>query len=425
MKSLVVTLLGLFVWISSASASQKVLLYSSMDLKGKGPFYAQDVFDNRLHDLENVFKEYFSGSDYELVVKYKATQDDVYQALHDTSVVGMFWVSHMGYQNGLAIINDVWGFDILPAFMETHQNFRFLGLIGCYGKNVIEFMKSNGGLKAPYVKASGDEGIVYRWGHLLKSQLKEFSRWGHFKSQNIAEAPLVKNFKIKRALNGPNKIYPAIRLELSNHKVIGTLPAGQPGEIQSSELSLPENYFGDIEIKVGLNGDVLGGNLSNQDISLGGFSIVSSNPIKNWKEFLRPDGNPFGIARTVFRYIGEKPSLPATADTIAKTMNGRLISGSYEYLSSILVSKENIQRGTYEGKPFVGSNSSLNVKVENDRLSLYGSNNYYGCNNEGTECITEKKIGNDCAPDRWFFIDNSTVAWLNGCGSLHYYKLKN
>lgn len=278
-------------------AQPTVVFMSSIDLWNKGPFYNRAMFNNAEYELANSFRRFFENS-FKVVVKHKADQADVWNTLHDPSVVAFFWFSHANASS----VFDHYGFDLLPAFQETHPNLKFLSLIGCDTQDGVKLLKSRGYLSSANLQIAAESGPVEHWQETLNKHLKNSANALAQVDKPALEMPPKKNVvRIQRQLRSEFGLFPAIRVELSNGKVVGTFPRSQNDETQEIEVSLEDGYVGDFVMNAGENLSVTTGSIGKGNIDLGEFKIFGiSNG--NWVVFNDGRTRIFGETSRVMRF---------------------------------------------------------------------------------------------------------------------------
>ncbi len=307
LKILFVFLLSSFSLFSGAAVGvQKVAFFTSIDLWNSGSVLFSNRYQYLLPKLEQQFRSEIP-SEYDVIVKHGANQYDVWQTLHDPSVVAMIWYSHTAKD----VIEDRARFDILPVFQEPHANFRFLGIIGCNSKYAINLLKEQGYLKNPklVIKTYNKTFEASYTPTLLNNYLYELRKtlstpaYQPPSSNNLVPQQGMKTLLITRYLPTSGKIHPAIRVEDYMTKVLGVFPPGQGGDFQKLTVKVPLNYKFDLTMKVGSSGDIVNGKLIAADLSLGDFEVKSQLPQDNWKLFQNSRGEAFGVVDYTFTYI--------------------------------------------------------------------------------------------------------------------------
>ncbi len=296
-------LLSSFSLITEATGRiQKVAFFTSIDLWDSGSPLFRDRYRHLIPKLEQQFRNEIAP-DYDVLVKHGANQFDVWQTLHDPSVAGIIWYSH----TNRGVIEDRSGFNILPVFQETHENFRFMGIIGCKSKEAIGTLKKRGYLKNPQltIKTYDKEFYANYTTVLLKNYLDELKavlKTSNFQQPiySLVVEQNMKTLSITRYLPTSGQIHPPLRIEDPKGKVFGVFPGGQGGDHQQIKIRIPLNYKSDLAVKVGSSASIINGNLSEDDLSLGDFEIVSQYPQDRWELYKNSQGKPYGLTNRTF-----------------------------------------------------------------------------------------------------------------------------
>ena len=213
-------ILFVFIFLSSFSliteaavGVQKVAFFTSIDLWNSGSLLFGNRYQHLLPRLEEQFRSEIP-SEYDVIVKHGVNQYDVWQTLHDPSVVAMIWYSH----TAPGVIEDRARFDILPVFQEPHANFRFLGIIGCNSRDAIGSLKEQGYLKNPKLvvktynktfEASYTLTLLKNYLSELRTTLKTSGHQSPDANKVVAQQNM-KTLLVTRYLPTNGKVHPAI-----------------------------------------------------------------------------------------------------------------------------------------------------------------------------------------------------------------------
>jgi hypothetical protein len=101
--------------------------------------------------LEQDFRQGFANAGLKLVVKHSASAADLHDALMDHHNLAVYWVSHAGSDQsesaGLeidGIVADINGADVKDVFQQIQPGLRYLAIVGCSAKTIIDGFKTNG-----------------------------------------------------------------------------------------------------------------------------------------------------------------------------------------------------------------------------------------------------------------------------------------
>ncbi len=346
MKTLVHILLVLgigFCSVVSQAKNSTVVFMSSVDFWDKGPLYNKGLFNNKEYELAERVRDFFSSGGFDVVIKHRANQADVWSVLHNPSVVAFFWFSHSG---GTSIIDRL-GFDLLPVFQEAAANLKFLSVIGCNSEKSINALRAKGYLQSQDLKIVAEEGLVYHWRETLEKHLQLAQ--GALLESGVESHPLVhtnagKVIKVKRTLDSSFNFYPAIRVELFNGKVVGVFPEGRPGEVQELNFLIDLNYEGDIVLNAGNNIFTATGQLTEGEYSLGEFEITTSEKTGEWLILTDGHSKILGETSHIMRFTSNA-NLNLAKEKLKKVKENRLPKDYFFYRS--VDSKAPIKPGKY------------------------------------------------------------------------------
>jgi hypothetical protein len=111
------------------------LLIGFSEFTGR-PYYQLENGESREQQVERIFSTWLSGLPLHLEVRERATQEDLFTALHDPTSVVVAWMGHSRDVNeGLlaptGVVRDARGDNVVSLFREIHPNLRWLIVIGC------------------------------------------------------------------------------------------------------------------------------------------------------------------------------------------------------------------------------------------------------------------------------------------------------
>lgn len=105
---------------------------------------------NKLY-LDSKFKQAFHGSGLNIVIQHDTSPKRLMEVLQDTETELLIWVSHAGEErsqsNGLSskgVIIDHHGNDVKKFFSQPMKRLKFLGLVGCSAKTIIDGFRARG-----------------------------------------------------------------------------------------------------------------------------------------------------------------------------------------------------------------------------------------------------------------------------------------
>lgn len=105
----------------------------------------------KLKKIEAKFRANFDSFPHELKVYHAAGPTEIFNVLHSPDTISVIWVSHASKEEtlteGLAareVIQDIWGNDVRHFFSTVHPNLRYLGIVGCQTRGIVEDYDTNG-----------------------------------------------------------------------------------------------------------------------------------------------------------------------------------------------------------------------------------------------------------------------------------------
>jgi hypothetical protein len=309
-----------FVGLSIGAASGRadspktVALLISLDLKASVPEILWWRYAHYEDGLEKEFRAHFKGKGYNLVVQHDADQFALWQTLHSSDTLAVFWVSHAGFADagnpgtaGAAAIVDRSGFDVAPVFRARNPRLRFLGVVGCDSEKVLD---ADG-------EGQGQGAVVFAFSS------KTDAKKGLSKAMTASDATLATGaapvpcsewggvpVEVTRR-NAGGSPAPAARIEWSG-RALAVLPAQAAGESQTAVVLLPltaaVTTANDLK-HVLTTGDQFG--KAPSPATLGTLELSGWSGAL-WKVFAGPDGHPLGITQNLYHYEGALPANPSS-----------------------------------------------------------------------------------------------------------------
>jgi hypothetical protein len=245
LRSLTISLFLICVLETSLySATQKIYLLTALD----------DDPRIDLTQLDGIFRKPFATDFYELSIKHKATQYDLWQALHSYQTIAIFWLSHAGctefdvpdYAMQLAM-PDFNHFDAAGILQEIHPNLRFLGVIACNSNLVIKKISSEYDIqtrnpdleiKAFDQKISAENGLLEAI-EIAKLVIrnKEFQ-----KGYPVRSCPSYKGYPMRISRRVPTDpraaLFPPLRVETSGGKILGMFKGEDQNFNQEEDIEI-------------------------------------------------------------------------------------------------------------------------------------------------------------------------------------------
>lgn len=140
MKSL---FLLIFVLCSTSTFAQNFYLLTS--------FSKNEVHQNVLDELEVLIQNAFEDLPLKIKTYHQVDPEKLYDILNSSDTVGVIWISHSAKNNPSQIgtvleptIIDAWGNNVKGFFTIVPPNLKFLGIVGCEARDIINQFKSEG-----------------------------------------------------------------------------------------------------------------------------------------------------------------------------------------------------------------------------------------------------------------------------------------
>ncbi len=355
----------LFLVCSQAFCADKVVyLVTSIAQPERLPFWYSSDWEIT-SEIESAYRKSLKSENYELKVFHNVDQYKLHELLTSDEPSAIFFVSHSGKQkqaflnfgmNLIAIpdvIMDYKNRDITDVFKRINPNIRFISMVGCEGKSIIDKFRDNGfleenpnlvihsfSLEMELYKAIREsvfsaskvlsEEKIPRWiprnkfrKHWNGLPKNKFNFNPHLKIKDEfftldnAQCPIHFGYPItiKREIPTQAKeeaIHP-IRVMFYGH-LVGVLPKGLPGEYQELKTYLPVEPFirkrrkyklivdSGVELQ-SLQGDVT------EEYEMGRISFESHLIDAKWSIFQRR-GEPIGITSNIHYLAPSNSQLP-------------------------------------------------------------------------------------------------------------------
>ncbi len=317
MKNLII--IALFVLsLPSFAGFKKVLLITSLA-------------DHQVKLQRKVERKFIQNLPHRLepVIVHQADQFILRQHLMSEEYLAIFWLSHGSFAKlssrvsssaeGIKISPKILDFqknNVAPIFSQIHPGTKYLAVIGCNTKQIINFYRessnwSHSDVRNTYIPQSR---VPATW--TLKRAMKDFNYYFYnFKLYPHKPFP-VKKFGylvlVKRTIPigaKTNDVRP-VRVEVAG-SLIGVLPKQKPGTTLSKYMFLPkQENFNRSQLNVRFStGHDIEANLDPK--AFGSMEIVSQDSDINakWEVFAKSDGTPFGIYSQNYLFKGSKAIL--------------------------------------------------------------------------------------------------------------------
>jgi hypothetical protein len=281
--------------------------------------------------LNKIFYKRFKKSGLNIIIKEKVDQETLRKELLNPKNIAVFWVSHAkdnqditsGVSSDAAIV-DYYGVDVKDHFKNIHPNMRYVGLVGCNAKNLLQEYRDEGHYSnnKDLLIHSFDKKVDARIG-LRKSIRKSAKQIGKLKKRLLATprvigyASVFDEFNDSKACMSTQKGFkinvtrelkedsPVVAIKAQD-KILHVFPQGKAGDIQNAEVyiqaPLAEISRNTFKITVDTN---LFSNMTK--LYLGNFDF-NADWNGDWKIFAKRNGIPLGVSKNLYRYKGQTPT---------------------------------------------------------------------------------------------------------------------
>lgn len=247
-------IVALGIWVGEALASptqpEIVLLTSIKNTRLERKM--ERIFTRKMREL--------AKKGWKIEVRHRADAFDLHQALMKDSVDGLIWVSHGAFKNlrasreaGDAIaakpmLLDYRGDDVAPVLSMKHDELKFLSVVGCNSKQILEYQIDPNGPSSEDTALETyipDHKVIAQWA--LRRASKKSARFFLAKKTKATNEPMDTNPKTLETIQIVRKIptdsaainLRSLRVYLGG-RLLGLIPSGQPGETQTVSLEVPD-----------------------------------------------------------------------------------------------------------------------------------------------------------------------------------------
>lgn len=324
-----IVLLASILISALASATPNVVLLSSLETP-KIWYHSKKWKIEK--SLNKIFYKRFKKSGLNIIIKEKVDQQILREELLNPNNIAVFWVSHAkdsqqisdGVSSDAAIV-DYHGVDVKNHFKNIHPNMRYVGLVGCNAKELLEEYRSEGyySNNKDLLIHSFDKKVDARIG-LRKSIRKSAKQLGKLKKRLLASprvigfqdiltdfetnpACLVKQSGFKISVRRELKEEaPAVAIKIDD-QILHVFAQAKAGEVQEAEIFVQPklNEMSRNSFKVTVDTNLFVGM---EKLYLGDFEF-SSDWNGKWKLFAKRDGTPLGVTKNLYRYTGQTPMI--------------------------------------------------------------------------------------------------------------------
>lgn len=149
MKTILLILFSFLLSMNSFASNREIVVLTSIQNPRNKPFWRSKSYDIS-KDIESQYREAFKNSGYNVVFNHNTDEETLEHYLRSPATLALFWVSHAADEsvvNGLSfssIIQDVKGNNVKNIFQKINPNVKFLSIVGCKARSILEEFKSKG-----------------------------------------------------------------------------------------------------------------------------------------------------------------------------------------------------------------------------------------------------------------------------------------
>jgi len=267
-------------------------------------------------DLNQIIRKKLSTfSDYNLILKNQADQDDLYQALNDPDTLALFWLSHGAFKTignssspikASSLLLDYNNDNVAEVFNKIHPNIQFIGIIGCNSAQILDEHISLRPSLGSYIPT---KKVIATFG--MRKSIRKFKK--HYKKTKyefIDENILASGFQIR--ITRENRIDGKSLKVFSGKEFIGILPKVKAGFFQDKTFYIPKSLNQKSKMKIIFKS----GQSAFDGTDYLGFISIDHNSKELWKLFAKRDGTPFGTNERIFLFKTELSELSLPRDYI-------------------------------------------------------------------------------------------------------------
>ncbi len=287
-------ILAMFLILMGSNAEAKVLLLTSFE-RASEERVVERSFRQRMRPARGQAAT-------EIEVRHKATQWELYQALQDHTLEGVFWVSHgqsaPAAMGGMVVpkLLDHRGDNVAPIFALASPGLNFVGAIGCNLSSILEQSRVLDNLRRRSYVSSDARASATRE---IERAVRAFRALGpattYQPPQTITglERGHLRVLRFVPADADVSRLR-ALRV-IVGERLVGLMPAPTPGAWAQYRVAIPPTVESlDVKLETGEN--PLATNLG----AWGDVRVDSRDLGGTWEMFTGPEGEPLGVNHRLF-----------------------------------------------------------------------------------------------------------------------------
>jgi hypothetical protein len=286
-----------------------VLLLVSQTLWARNIVLLSSLPENQVKIEKKVdsimMKEFGSDETYDIVIKHRADQEDLFNSLNDSQTHAVFWLSHGGYtkvgnSKGVAatpMLLDFQKDNVAKTFQKIHPHVKFVGVIGCNSKQILgDTIEARSDLDYYIPKRKVVAQLA------LKKAIRHFKRTEVTRDNSLKEIVEPETLTVKLTRNtGDGEKYKSLKVFLGG-KLLTVLPKMDANSKKEFLIDVPKaNYTNRAELKLIFES----GQSPHDEIDYFGKLQLNFNEQSPWILFSKPTGEPFGTNERIFVYKGD------------------------------------------------------------------------------------------------------------------------
>jgi hypothetical protein len=252
-----------------------------------------------------VLKKFKSEETYDIVIKHRADQEDLFKSLNDPQTHAIFWLSHGGYSKShnskgikaTPMLLDYQKDNVAKVFQKIHPHVKFVGVIGCNSEQILsDTIETRSDLDYYIPKKK----VIAQFA--LRRAIRHFKKTEAVRDNSLKEivAPETLPVTLTRTTGSEEK-YKSLKVFLDG-KLLTVLPKMDANSQNEFVIDLPKaNYTTRAELKLIFES----GQNPHEEIDFFGELQLNFNGQSPWILFSKPTGEPFGTNERIFIYKGD------------------------------------------------------------------------------------------------------------------------
>lgn len=256
-------------------------------------------------------------SQFDLIIKKQADQEDLYRYLNDPETVALFWISHGAFTRVSASsrssirpsahLLDYKKDNIAKIFQKIHPNIKFLGIIGC---NSAQIIKNNSNIRKDLETYIPTKKVIATWA--MRKAIRKFAKYSkRSQFQFINEDRVKRGYKVTVSRYSTNEGAKSLKVFVGK-KLVGLMPKSKPYEKQRKTFFIPVENTKKSMLKILFE---TGQSAFDKTDHFGEISLYHNNK-EYWELFAKRDGTPFGTNERIFLYKADITELTDPVDYV-------------------------------------------------------------------------------------------------------------